>query len=136
MPLQPYLFFDGKCQEAIDFYTSAVGATLNARMRYKDAPDGACPAGIDPEKIMHACLNISGSDVFLADGMCSGNPSFQGFSMSYMAPDDATAKLTYEALSDGGTATMPLTETFFATSFGMVNDRFGVPWMVVVPKAG
>jgi PhnB protein len=133
--VQPYLFFDGRCQEAIDFYKSALGAELNMSMQYKDAPGGACPPGVDPEKIMHACITIGGSSVFVSDGMCGGNPSFQGFSMSFMPADDAAAKRAFEALSDGGTPTMPLTETFFATSFGMVNDRFGVPWMVVVSKS-
>jgi len=132
MQVQPYLFFDGRCQEAIDFYRQALGAEVQMVMRFKDCPD---PASVPPgggDKVMHANVRIGETDVLMSDGMCKGNPSFQGFSLSLSPADDTAAKRVFAALGDGGTVTMPLGKTFFASSFGMVTDRFGVGWMVVV----
>jgi PhnB protein len=132
MQIQPYLFFEGRCQEAIDFYQKALGAEIRMVLHYRDSP---VPTSQPPEagdKIMHACLRIGESDIFLSDGLCRGSPTFQGFNLSLSPPDDAEATRVFAALADGGVVTMPLGKTFFASSFGMVADRFGVGWMVLV----
>lgn len=132
MQVQPYLFFEGCCQEAIDFYRKAVGAEVVMQIAFKDSP---VPTNQPPEagdKIMHATLRIGESQVMMSDGMCNGKPGFQGFSLSIMPPDDAEAARVFAALGDGGAVNMPLGKTFFASSFGMVKDRFGVTWMVMV----
>ncbi len=132
MEIQPYLFFDGHCQEAIDFYQKALGAEVLMRMTFKDSPvqTGQPPASAD--KIMHASLRIGTTQMSMSDGMCGGKPSFAGFSLSVLVKDNAEAERVFAALGDGGAVTMPLAQTFFAPSFGMVTDRFGVGWMVMV----
>jgi PhnB protein len=135
MQVQPYLFFDGRCEEAIEFYQHTVDAKVTMLMHYKDSPD---PGMVTPEtrdKVMHACLQIGDSMVLASDGRCSGKPSFQGFALSLTAKDDAAAERLFASLSDGGQVQMPLTKTFFASRFGMVADRFGVGWMILVPAA-
>ena len=133
MQVQPYLFFDGRCEEAIAFYRRALGAEVEMMMRFKDAPEpGMSPPG-SADKVMHASLKIGGSMVLASDGHCGGKPSFQGFSLSITAPDAAEAERLFAALGEGGQVQMPLTKTFFSPRFGMVADRFGVSWMVIVP---
>lgn len=139
MSIQPYLFFEGRADEAIEFYGKALGAEVTMRMTYGESPegDGECPGGFKPpaDKVMHAGLRIAGTDLGLSDGMCSGKPDFKGFSMTLVCDDDADAKRRFEALLDGGQVEVPLAESFFASSFGMLVDRFGLGWMVMVPKA-
>jgi PhnB protein len=132
MQVQPYLFFDGRCQEAIDFYRQALGADVVMQMAFKDSPVATSQSPGQDDKVMHACVKIGSTEVFMSDGMCGGAPSFKGFSLSLLVKDDAEAARVFAALGDGGAVTMPLGKTFFATSFGMVNDRFGVGWMVLV----
>ncbi len=137
MLVQPYLFFDGRCEEAIQFYTRVLGAKVEMMMRYKENPDpqpGMVPPGSD-DKIMHAAIQIGDTVVMASDGMCTGQPSFKGFSLSLSARDEAEAKRLYAALAEGGQAQMPLGKTFFSPAFGMVADRFGVSWMVIVMPA-
>jgi PhnB protein len=132
MQVQPYLSFEGRCQEAIDFYRQALGAEVVMQMAFKDSP---VPTGSPPEagdKVMHATVRIGQTEVFMSDGRCSGTPTFQGVSLSLSPPDDAAAARVFAALGNGGMVTMPLEKTFFASSFGMVSDRFGVSWMVMV----
>jgi PhnB protein len=132
MQVQPYLFFDGRCDEAVEFYQSALGAEVTMLMRFKDSPDpGMCPAGAQ-DKVMHASLRIGDSTVLASDGRCEGRPSFEGFALSLTVPDDAAAERLFAALGDGGQVQMPLAKTFFSPRFGMVADRFGVSWMVYV----
>ena len=132
MQVQPYLFFDGRCEEAIAFYRQALGAEVEMLMRFKDAPEpGMSPPG-SADKVMHASLKIGGSMVLASDGQCGGKPSFQGFSLSLTAADDAEADRLFTALADGGQVQMPLAKTFFSPRFGMTGDRFGVSWMVIV----
>ncbi len=134
MQVQSYLFFEGRCEEAVEFYRKALGAEVTMLMRNKDSPEppqpGMCPPGSE-NKIMHASFRIGDSTVMASDGRCQGQPSFQGFSLSLSVPDDAKAEQLFSALADGGTVQMPLTKTFFASSFGMVADRFGVSWMII-----
>jgi PhnB protein len=136
MLVQNYLFFDGRAEEAIDFYRRALGAEVQMLMRYKDSPE-SCPEGMLPpgseNKVMHSCLRIGESQVMASDGNCQGKPNFAGFSLSLTAANDAEADRLFAALADGGEVRMPLGKTFFASRFGMVADRFGVGWMVYVP---
>lgn len=136
MQIQPYLFFDGRCEEAIEFYRKALGAEVEMLMRYKDSPEPPPPGMVPPgseNKVMHAALRIGDSTVMASDGNCGQQPHFDGFSLSLAAPDEAKAKRLFEALADGGQVRMPLGKTFFSPCFGMVADRFGVGWMVIVP---
>jgi PhnB protein len=131
MQVQPYLFFEGRCAEALEFYQRALGAEVTMLMHYKDSPDPAMVHGTG-DKVMHASFRIGDSTVMASDGRCMGQPSFQGFSLSLTAADDDEAERLFAALGDGGQVQMPLAKTFFSSRFGMVADRFGVPWMIVV----
>src|SRR5690349_21178062 len=135
MQLQPYLFFNGRSEEAIEFYKKAVGAKINRIMRFKESPDQSM---VDPktvEKVMHADINVGGTNVLLSGGRCQGDLKFEGFALTIYAKDDADAQKLFKSLSDGGQVQMPLTRAFFASSFGMVADRFGVGWMILAgPK--
>ncbi len=137
MQVQPYLFFDGRCEEAIEFYRKALGAEVGMLMRFKDSPEppapGTCAPGSE-DKVMHASLRIGDTAVMASDGRCQGRPSFQGFSLSLTVRDDAEAERRFAALADGGKVQMPLAKTFFSSRFGMVADRFGVSWMVIVAR--
>ncbi len=138
MQMQPYLFFDGKCDEALEFYKKALGAEVTMLMRFKDAPeppqggDGCKPDPANAEKVMHASFSVGGATVMCSDGRCQGKPNFQGFSLSLSPPDAKSAERLFGALSQGGQVQMPLGKTFFSPSFGMVADRFGVSWMIYV----
>jgi PhnB protein len=135
MRVEPYLNFEGRCDEAIEFYKKAAGAEVQMLMRFDQAPPGVCPGGQPAEigkKVMHASLRIGDSRVFVSDGRCSGNAKFDGISLSLSAKDDAQAQRVFNALSEGGQVSMPLGKTFFSSSFGMLQDRFGVVWMVIV----
>jgi PhnB protein len=131
MQIQPYLFFNGRTEEAIDLYRRALDAKVEMLMRFRENPDPSHnPPGSD-DKVMHACVRIGDSAVMVSDGMADGKPSFQGFSLTYNAKDEADAKRRFSALAEGGHVDMPLGETFFAKSFGMLHDRFGLGWMVI-----
>ena len=137
MQVQPYLFFEGRTEEAIEFYRSAVDAQVDMLMRFKESPEppkpGMVPPGSD-NKVMHAGFRIGDTMVMASDGNCTGKPNFQGFSLSITVPDEASAERTFTALGKGGQVHMPLSKTFFSPRFGMVADRFGVSWMVIVQK--
>jgi len=133
--VQPYLFFDGRCEEALEFYKSALGAKVEMMLRFKENPDpqpGMCAPGSE-NKIMHAAFHVGESLVMASDGMAGGKPEFKGFSLSVNAKDEAHADRLFNALGKGGQVTMPLAKTFFSPRFGMVTDKFGVGWMVIVP---
>lgn len=132
--LTPYLFLDGRCEEAIELYKRVLGAEVGMLMRFKDNPEpqpGMAPSGSE-NKIMHASIKIGSTLVMLSDGRCQGKPNFQGFALSLAAPDIAAADRMFAALGEGGQAQMPMTKTFFSPRFGMVADRFGVSWMIIV----
>ena len=135
MQVQPYLFFDGRCEEAIEFYRSALGAKIEMLMRNKESPEPPPPGMVPPgseNKVMHASFRIGDTTLMASDGHCAGKPNFEGFSLSLTAANDAEANRLFAALSDGGKVQMPMTKTFFSPQFGMVADRFGVSWMVIV----
>ncbi len=135
MLVQPYLFFDGKCEEAVEFYRRALGAEVEMLMRFRDSPEPAQPGMVPPgaeDKVMHAALRIGDTMVLGSDGRCLGQPDFRGFALSLTAADDAEADRLFAALAEGGQVQMPLSKTFFSSRFGMVADRFGVSWMVYV----
>ena len=131
MQVQPYLFFDGRCEEAIEFYRKALDAKVDMLMRYREAPPSPGTPMPPGDKVMHAALHIGDTKVLASDGHCSGKPNFQGFSLTVSARDEADAKRLFGALADGGKVTQPLTKTFFASSFGMLTDKFGLGWMVI-----
>ena len=134
MNVQPYLFFDGKCEEALEFYKSAIGAKVDMLMRFSEAPEkppeGTMPTASE-NKIMHAAFKVGDTQIMASDGHCAGKPSFQGFGLTLNAANDAEAATLCDAVGKGGQVQQPLTRTFFASSFGMVTDRFGVMWMVI-----
>lgn len=132
--VQPYLFFDGKCEEAIQFYTRALGAKVNMQMRYKDSPEPPPPGcgPVDSNKIMHAQFQIGDTVIMASDGRATGSPKFEGFSLSITKQTAAEVEGAFKALADGGRVEMPLAKTFFSELFGMLVDRFGVFWMVLV----
>ena len=139
MIVQPYLFFDGRCEEAINFYRKAAGAEVVMVLRFKEAPEPHQPGMIPPgaeNKVMHAAFRIGQSTVLASDGHCKGKPSFQGFSLSLTVASEAEADRVFAALGDGGQVQAPLSKTFFSPRFGMVADRFGVTWMVYVEPKG
>lgn len=132
MPVEPYLFFDGRSDEAIAFYRETLGAEVEMLMRFKECPE---PTEIPPggeDKVMHASLMIRGTRIMLSDGHCGGHPGFQGFSLVINVASVDEADRIFTALSDGGQVQMPLAQTFFSPRFGMLTDRFGMPWMVIV----
>lgn|SRR5512137_2795550 len=132
MQVQPYLNFDGGCEEALQFYKSALGAEVTALMRCKDAPDsGMIKPGLE-DKVLHSSFRVGDSTIMASDGYCQGKPEFRGVSLTIIVPEEADAKRLFAALSEGGEVRMPLAKTFFSPLFGMVADRFGVSWMIVV----
>ncbi|MBV7431635.1 MULTISPECIES: VOC family protein [unclassified Acidovorax] len=140
MKVEPYLMFEGRCEEALDFYRRALGAQVTMLMRYKDNPEPAAGqgcaegAGPTPEMVMHAAFNVGETQLMASDGMGSGQLNFQGISLALSPANEAEAKRYFDALAEGGQVQMPLAKTFFSKAFGMVADRFGVSWMVVAPE--
>jgi PhnB protein len=133
MQVQPYLFFDGRCAEAVEFYRRALGAEVEMLMRYKDSPEPAPPGMVPPgfeDKVMHASFRIGESVIMASDDCSPKAAALGGFSLSIAVADAAEAKRCFDALADGGAVVMPLGKTFWSPSFGMLKDRYGVGWMV------
>ena len=134
MQTQIYLFFDGRTEEALDFYKKTLGVEVEMLMRYKDAPPEAkegCTPGTE-NKVMHSSFKLGDQRVMASDGYAKGNPEFKGFCLSLAVKTEAEADTLFGALGDGGKVEMPLGKTFFSPKFGMVQDKFGVGWMVLV----
>ena len=132
--IEPYLFFNGRCEEALGFYQKALGAELQFMMRYKESPEPPPPGMTPPnwgEKIMHASMKIGSTIVMASDG-CGDGAKFEGFSLSISVNTEAEARNIFTALSDGGQVKLPLTKTFWSPCFGMLADKFGIGWMVTV----
>ena len=135
--ITPYLNFGGRCEEALEFYRQALGAEIEMMMRFDESPTppppGVLPPGFD-RKIMPASFRIHGVPLMASDG-CNNPSKFEGIGLSLAVPTEADARRAFDALADGGSVRMPLNETFWSPCFGMVTDRFGVGWMVMVPQA-
>ncbi len=134
MHVQPYLMFDGRCDEAIDFYKKAIGAEVGMLMRWKDSPDKSMCSPGNEDKVMHAQFKVGDTTIMASDGRCTGKPDFKGFALTINAEDEVEADRLFSALADGGQVQMPMAKTFFSPRFGMVGDKFGVGWMVIVAK--
>ena len=136
MQVQSYLFFNGNCEEAVNFYKQALGARVDMLMRYKESPEAPPPGMVPPnwdDKVMHTSFWVGDSMVMASDGCESdGASAFKGFSLSITVKDEPEAKKAFNALSAGGKVTMPLDKTFWSPCFGMLTDKFGVNWMVGV----
>ena len=135
MHVQAYLFFNGRCEEAVEFYKQVLGAEVTTLMRFEDSPEEPPPGVLPPgaeNKIMHASFQVGDTTVMASDGCSQGQPNFQGFSLSLIVPNAAEADRVFAALADGGQVQMPLDKTFWSPRFGMLTDRFGVSWMVNV----
>ena len=136
--VQPYLFFNGCCEEAVEFYRKALGAKVEMMMRFKDSPEppppGQVPPGFD-NKIMHTSLRVGSTVIMASDGCSADKPGFQGFSLALTVGSEAEADRAFAALAEGGQVTMPLEKTFWSQRFGMLEDRYGVGWMVMVEPA-
>lgn len=131
--IQPYLFFGGRCDEALDFYRSALGATIDIVMRFKDSPDPLPPGMLQPgfeNKVMHTCFRVGNNAIMASDG-CKEGSNFSGFSLSLSVQTEAEADRVFALLAEGGQIQMPLCKTFWSPRFGMLTDRFGVAWMVL-----
>ena len=134
MQVQPYLSFEGRCEEALEFYKKALGAEVTQLLRMKDSPEqkpGMMPPGAE-KKVLHASFRIGETTLGASDGSCSGKPIFAGVSLSLSPRTGAEAERLFAALAAGGQVQVPLMKTFFTSHFGMVADRFGVPWMIAV----
>ena len=134
MAITPYLFFGGRCKEALDYYKQHLDAKIDMLMTFDENPEAA-PPGMLPvnwdDKIMHASMRIRGTTIMVSDGM--GDSGFKGFSLSLSVRTEDDAKRMFQVLSDGGSVQMPLTKTFYSPCFGMVTDKFGVSWMIIIP---
>jgi PhnB protein len=135
MRVQPYLSFEGRCEEAIEFYKQAAGAQVVAMMRFSDGPEGSCggAAPAPKDKIMHACLKIGDDNVMMSDGMCAGAAEFKGITLALSVENDQQVREKFAALSAGGQVMAEPSQTFFASLWGMCTDKFGVGWMVLAP---
>jgi PhnB protein len=132
MRVQPYLLFEGRCEEALEFYRRAVGAEVMRLLRFKDSPDPAMRQTAAGDKVMHATFRIGETLIMASDGRGQGQTAFQGFSLSVTVPSEAEADRVFNSLAEGGQVQLPLTKTFFSPRFGMLADRFGVSWMIIV----
>lgn len=135
MKVEPYLMFEGRTEEALQFYQQKLGAKVEAIIRYKENPEPKYNPPNSDEKVMHSLFRIGDAQIMASDGNCTGKPGFQGFALTLNAANGTEARQRFDALAEGGQVQMPIGETFFAKSFGMVADRFGVNWMVIAePK--
>ena len=135
MKVEPYLFFNGHCDEAVEFYKKSLGAEVTMLMRFKDSPEPHPPGTVPPgaeNNVMHASFRIGDTTVMASDGCSTGQTNFQGITLSLAVANEAEAERKFTALADGGKVQLPLAKTFWSPRFGMVTDRFGVAWMVSV----
>jgi PhnB protein len=133
MQVQTYLMMDGRADEAIEFYKKTLNANVTMLMRGKDAPDGACAPGSE-NSVLHAHLIVGETNIMMSDGYNKGAPKFEGFALSIATKTEAEADKLFNALAEGGKVNMPLAKTFFSPRFGMLNDKFGVHWMILVAQ--
>ncbi len=133
--ITPYLFFSGRCEEALKFYGEALGANVDMIMRYNESPEPAPPGMLQEgfeTKIMHASFHVGGAPVMASDG-CDDRSHFDGFKLALAVPTEEKAHHAFNALANEGSVQMPLSKTFWSPCFGMVKDKFNVEWMIMVP---
>lgn len=135
MQIETYLFFAGNCEPALKFYEKCLGGRIVDLHRYAGSPmDNADLPASWKDKVMHATFEAPGGARFMASDAMPGQPTptHTGFSVSINIPkDQAKAQQVFDALaSDGGQVTMPFSPTFWGAHFGMLMDKYGVPWMV------
>jgi PhnB protein len=136
MQIQAYLFFDGRCEEALEFYRQVLGAKPGRLMRYQDSPEAPPPGMVPPgyeNKIMYSDFRIGDSQIMACDDCTCKHTDFQGFNLSLSVANETEAKRVFTALATGGSVSMPLAKTFFSPCFGMLKDKFGIGWMVIMP---
>jgi PhnB protein len=134
--IEPYLFFNGNCEEALEFYKKALDAKVDFMIRFNESPEPPPPGSVPPgfeKKIMHVSFRVGETTVMASDGCAADKPKFEGFSLALSVPNEADADRAFNALADGGQVKMPLTKTFWSPRFGMLTDRFGMGWMISVP---
>ena len=131
MQVEPHLNFDGRCEEALEFYKKALDAKVGVLMRFKDAPDQSMITPGSENKVMHSQIQVGDATLFMSDGRCTGNTNFHGIALAVSVKSEAEAEKTFAGLADGGQVQMPLGKTFFSPRFGMLSDKFGVGWMIV-----
>jgi PhnB protein len=134
MHVQPYLNFDGRCDEALEFYKKALGAKVGMLMRFKDAPDKSMITPGSENKVMHSQVQVGDTTVLMSDGRCTGEANFHGIALALSVDSEAEADKIFAGLADGGQVQMPLGKTFFSPRFGMLSDKFGVGWMIIVAQ--
>lgn len=130
MQVNPYLLYNGNCEEAFNYYVRALGGKVDMMARYQGSP---AADHVPPEwasKVMHAQLSIDGEVLMAADAPPGAAKPPAGFAVSLQVEDPAKADRVFAALADGGEITMPIDKTFWARRFGMCVDRFGIPWMI------
>jgi PhnB protein len=132
MQVEPYLNFDGRCEEALEFYKNAVGAKVTMLMRFKDSPDQSMISPGSENKVMHSAVQLGDSTVLMSDGRCTGKANFHGIALAILTKTESEADKIFNGLADGGQVNMPMAKTFFSPKFGMLADKFGVGWMVLV----
>lgn len=134
--VQPYLFFKGNCEEALNFYAKSINATVECVMKFKDSPEPCIPENALPgfeDRVMHSSLRI-GDDVIMASDGCGDEPAMSGFALSLSVATEEEARSRFNALAEGGKVTMPLSSTFWSPCFGMLEDRYGLGWMIMVAQ--
>lgn len=137
MNIQPYLFFSGRCEEAIEFYRQAIGAEVDMVLHFNESPEPMPPGVLQDgfeAKVMHASFRVGDATILCSDG-CDDKTTFSGFSLTLHVPTEAAADRAFGALAEGGEVQMPLAKTFWSPRYGMVKDKFGISWMVMVPAA-
>jgi PhnB protein len=136
--IQPYIFFGGRCDEALAFYKKALGATVDVLMRYQESPEPAPPGMLAPgweKKVMHTTFRVGGAVVMASDGCSAEDGKSSGFKLALNVATESEAARAFAGLAEGGNVEMPLTKTFWSPQFGMLTDRFGIAWMVSVSPA-
>lgn len=136
MQLQPYIFLEGRCEEALEFYQQAIDAQVTYMLRFNESPDKEQCGDMPGDKIMHSSVRVGDAEFMATDGMCQSPPSFQGFALALSVEDEAKVERYFNALAEGGEVQMPLGKTFWSPKFGMLKDRFGVSWMINLVTEG
>jgi PhnB protein len=135
MSLNPYLFFDGQCEAAFQFYARSLGGKIEAMIPHAGTPAEAQVPAEWKTKIMHARLVVNGQALMGSDTPPGRYTKPQGFYVAFQVKEAGEAERLFAALAENGRVTMAIQETFWATRFGMLVDQFGIPWMINCEKS-